>query len=303
MLRNFTIANQYKIMTFNFYKYFSRKRITMVAMAFLFTVCASAHYFPFQWGEKLTFTIHYKWGFSADVGTAAFELRESEYNNVPAYHIFADAKSNGFFDGIYKVRDTYESKFAMDDLRPLWFHRTAEEGNKYTAENEMICSDGGKTIHTKVVKSTRPPVDTIAHTEEVTRDLMNFYYYLRTMDLEKLEQNGEQYFLGLLDRNIIMVGVRVLRHEQKKISGIGKFNTVVVGFRMKSYKLDQVQDDGRFSIADSVGGEKDSIIMWLTEDENHRPVLFSAPVTIGSINGRLSAYEGLKYPLNSLTTK
>jgi hypothetical protein len=45
-------------------------------------------------------------------------------------------------------------------------------------------------------------------------------------------------------------------------------------------------------------GEK--IYMWFSDDQNRLPLYFSAPVTIGSINGRVSKITGVKYPITSL---
>ena len=46
-------------------------------------------------------------------------------------------------------------------------------------------------------------------------------------------------------------------------------------------------------------GEEDMMI-WVTDDENRIPVLFEAPILVGTASGRLKSYSGLKYPFSSL---
>ncbi len=43
---------------------------------------------------------------------------------------------------------------------------------------------------------------------------------------------------------------------------------------------------------------RDSI--WITDDENKIPVYIESPVRVGSINGYISGYKNLKYPVTSL---
>lgn len=39
--------------------------------------------------------------------------------------------------------------------------------------------------------------------------------------------------------------------------------------------------------------------IWVTDDLNKIPLLFEAPILVGRVQGRLSAYVNVKYPLTS----
>ena len=49
-------------------------------------------------------------------------------------------------------------------------------------------------------------------------------------------------------------------------------------------------------------GEEDMLI-WISDDENRLPVYFEAPLLVGAAAGRMSGYDGLKYPFTSLIKK
>ena len=38
-------------------------------------------------------------------------------------------------------------------------------------------------------------------------------------------------------------------------------------------------------------------MIWISDDENKVPVYFEAPILVGKASGRMSGYEGLKYPI------
>ena len=49
-------------------------------------------------------------------------------------------------------------------------------------------------------------------------------------------------------------------------------------------------------------GEEDMLI-WVSDDSNRLPVFFEAPLLVGTARGRMTGYEGLKYPFEALVEK
>lgn len=257
--------------------------------------------FPFQEGEHMEIIIHYKWGLNADIAKVNFTFSKVDNpGQEPFYHLYATGKTNGFFDGLFKVRDIYESKFSVKDLRPIYFHRDINEGG-YTAKNFYNWSSDGSVLHAKVDKKGKAPIDTVFTEKTQIRDLINLFYVIRAADFTKLEAGHTIYYTVALDRNIIDIGVRMIRKESKKIEDLGTFNTIKLGIKMKQRSRGTAtsDDDSRFSITSSLSDEKEKIFIWLSDDQNKLPLYFSSPVKVGSVNGRIISYEGLKYPVTS----
>ncbi len=80
---------------------------------------------------------------------------------------------------------------------------------------------------------------------------------------------------------------RFLGREVKKIRNMGKFRTL---------KFDcQLGTTEGYSFTDGT-----VFYIWITDDKNKIPVYIESPVRVGSINGYISGYKNLKYPVTSL---
>jgi Protein of unknown function (DUF3108). len=263
---------------------------------------------PFQDGENLKIVIHYKWGFNADI--AEMNLRTTEetlQNGKNVFHIQADASTYKFWDGFFKVRDVYESKF-YPDLKPYYFFRDISEGGHW-AKNWYDWNNGGKNLHAIVIKKGRPDRDTSYTDKVIIRDLINLICDFRACDIDAVIGGKKKTYVMAMDKDIIDVSVRFVKREEKNLGTLGKFNTIKLGIALspraknddegsQNFSLDygEVQNNGQTG---EVFYGKDKIFLWLTDDDNHMPVYFSAPVAVGSINGRVVKIEGNKYPLTS----
>ena len=281
-----------------------------LAIAALFPANAFSRDFPFAGGEEVTYVIHYKWGISADIGEFKVKTSEITESGAPAYHIVTDIATYRGWDTFFKVRDRYESKFRGDgQLTPLYFHRDVSEGS-FWAKNWFSWENGATTMHCKVDKKGYPHREFTFHEKTIIRDVMNLFYTTRAADLSGMEGGRRATYVICMDKDLVNVAVRVIKREEKKISGMGKFNTIKLGVSLNVRRTKGTEDNkenSRFSIdaSEAKSGEEgvfygeEKIFIWLSDDENRIPLYFSAPVAVGSINGRISSYGGLKYPLSS----
>ena len=84
---------------------------------------------PFKGGEKINFSMTYKWGaVNTEVASGLVTLDSLVYNGQPAYHMNFKVKSAAFFDVFFKMREDFHSWFTAKDLRPLKFTRDTYEG-------------------------------------------------------------------------------------------------------------------------------------------------------------------------------
>lgn len=263
--------------------------------------------YPFKGGEKAQIIIHYKWGTKADIGTVNLSLTEKCDTGKPYFHLRADIATYKFWDTFFKVRDVYESDFYTSDLTPFKASRDVHEGD-FWAKNKYSWSNGGKTLHAVVDKKTRPHRDTTFTENAVIRDLFNVIFAVRGLDVKRMMSGKVSRNIVAVDKDILDIRLKYVGREEKKIGDWGKFKTVKLAVSVSNLR-DGVNDEAsgnRFSVGADAASADDNvfhgdgkIFIWLTDDENHLPVFFTAPVAVGSINGRMANCSGLKYPLSS----
>jgi len=266
--------------------------------------------YPFKSGEKVQYIIHYKWGTKTDIGAVDVSLtKKEESGRKPYYYVRADIATYKFWDSFYKVRDLYESKFYVENLTPFYFHRDVNEG-EFWAKNHYYWSNGGKTLRAVVDKRNRPHRDTSFTCNAVIRDMFNLFFACRGYDVQKLLSGKVACYNVAIDKDLLDIRIKYVGKEVKKISDLGSFNALKFAVSVDAIKMDNDSEAGRskFSLdmaevdtkrEDNVFYGDGKIFFWLTDDENHIPIFFTAPVAVGSINGRVGKMSGLKYPLTS----
>ncbi|MBO7480210.1 MAG: DUF3108 domain-containing protein [Bacteroidales bacterium] len=274
-----------------------KKVLLSIALA-IFSTCifAQTTSLPFKAGEKIEVTLNYKWGIKADIATLSFNLQQASNNGTPCFHILLNAQTNKFFDSFFKVRDIYESKFETD-MDPVYFMRNVSEGG-FTARNEYTWSADKKTLYAKVEKSTMDrPVDTVFRNSETIRDIINLIYSIRTSDFKALKAGKPTSMLVAMDRNLTRVTYSYLRSETKQVE-LGTFNTICIAMTLKNLTKVNAADESKLTIPTG-SDSKNTIYIWLTDDENRVPVYLSIPISVGKLEIRTTGLDNLKYPLSS----
>ncbi|MBO7487216.1 MAG: DUF3108 domain-containing protein [Bacteroidales bacterium] len=274
------------------------KKVLLSITLAIFSTCifAQTTSLPFKAGEKIEVTLNYKWGIKADIATLSFNLQQASNNGTPCFHILLNAQTNKFFDSFFKVRDIYESKFETD-MDPVYFMRNVSEGG-FTARNEYTWSADKKTLYAKVEKSTMDrPVDTVFRNSETIRDIINLIYSIRTSDFKALKAGKPTSMLVAMDRNLTRVTYSYLRSETKQVE-LGTFNTICIAMTLKNLTKVNAADESKLTIPTG-SDSKNTIYIWLTDDDNRVPVYLSIPISVGKLEIRTTGLDNLKYPLSS----
>lgn len=240
----------------------------------------------FQDGERLTFTVHYKWGIiNSDVGKGYFRIDSTQYKGQPVFHCSAGGRSAQFYDVFFKVREDFQSWMTMDGLKPLKFFRNTYEGG-YTAQNtySFDWTPGREQIHAAIITSKRGSYSKRIPLDDCTLDLPSLICVMRNIDLMQVQQEVRYPMTLAVNDSSFSLHFTYLGQETKK-AGPGRI-------RCKKFAV-QVVAGEVFS------GEAD-MYLWLSDDENRLPVWFKAPIRVGEVQGRLTGYSGLKHPFNSL---
>ena len=256
---------------------------------------ARAQELPFADGEALKYTIHYKYGINADL--ASLTLKGVQEGGD--YHVTAHINTFRFWDSFYKMRDRYETTFSLTpDLRPRTAMRDVSEGN-YWAKCNYTWSNDAAEVRAVIDKRNRPHRDTVLREDGVIRDAFGMIYACRAFDYARLERGERIQGIVAMDRTIYRVTVRFAGREKKKVEG-KTWNTLKLGISLSVSGADQGEGNTAVSIGDTAddlaGGEK--MWFWLSDDDNHLPVFFSASLKVGAVQGRLKEVSGNKYPLS-----
>jgi hypothetical protein len=218
-----------------------------------FTAPRAAPRHPFAPGERLTYEVRFG---PLKVGTGTMEVRGIEQvRGRPAYHTVFRVEGG---TSLYKVDDTFESWFAVDDLSSLRYHQDQNEGSKERQRRYEIFPERALYDEMTDDKPAQPSVDT-------PLDDGSFIYYMRTMSLEVgMTYLFDRYFKP--DRN--PVRIKALRRERVTVPA-GTFNAIVVQPLIKA--------KGIFS----EGGNAE---VWFSDDSRRLMLQMRSNLSFGSLN-------------------
>lgn len=238
---------------------------------------------PYIPGESLTYVVNYKWGaINTDVGEAVTSL--SYIDSLGLFHSVITGKTYKFYDIIFKVREHFESKFYDEDpIRPHYFYRKTQEG-RYRIQNTFHFDRDTNLIRATVQKYDRVPVDTLLTGTGNTLDIPALFYRVRTMDVDSVAEGVKYPISFAIDDDVYNFYFILVGKEEKKVRGLGTFNTLKFAVKL---------------VAGSVFTGEDDMFIWVTDDENKVPLLFESPIIVGRVQGRLVEYSNLKGPLTS----
>ncbi|MFZ9002848.1 MAG: DUF3108 domain-containing protein [Robiginitalea sp.] len=228
----------------------------------------------FKPGEWLKFRIHYG---ILNASYATLHLTKDTIEDVPVYHVVGKGKTTGFASIFFKVDDTYESYFGIEDGRPYRFIRKISEGG-YTRDAEINFDYKGKVAHYHNKKKQEKMNFDIGGT---VHDLISAFYFLRnTYEVEDLVV-GKSIDLDVLfdDDGIFRFRLKYLGKEVLKT----KYGSV------ECLKFRPFVQSGR------VFKEEESLSLWVSNDRNKIPIRIQADLMVGSIKADLDGYNSLKY--------
>ena len=237
----------------------------------------------FKSGEKLVFTIHYKWGLiNADVAQATLKLDSTVLNGKKCYHGSLKGKTQKIYEQVFKLKEDFDCWFTCDDFKPMKFTRDCQEGNYWCTNLYTYKSDH---IDAKINNSRKGEFNVSLPKDDCTYDIAMMLYLLRSMDASKLKAGGRYPMTYACDHHIRNIYFRYFGVENVKVSGKGMVRCHKFGFEMPN--------------GEAFDGES-SLYAWLTDDENRIPVSFIAPLKIGQVRGRLYESSGLRHPFSSI---
>jgi len=244
---------------------------------------------PYSPGEKLEFSISYNWhAVQTDVAKADLKLGQETLNGEKVWHSSLGVQTAPFFDVFFKIREKFDSWFALKGVDPRQFHRDSREGD-YHAINRYKYDRKAGVIH-----ATLDYRDQGAYTVEIpygncTYDVTTLFYFARQMDYTNLKKGNVYRISMAIDEKVSTVNLTYHGQENKYIKGIGTVATRKFGLSVN--KGGEVFESGQ------------EVILWFSDDDNRIPVAFMAPLKVGAMNGRLRTYAGLAHPFDAFVSE
>ncbi|MFB3389961.1 DUF3108 domain-containing protein [Flavobacterium sp. LAR06] len=231
----------------------------------------------FGTGEFFKFRIHYG---IVNAGYATLEIKDATINNKKVHHAVGKGYTTGMSKFFFKVEDLYESYFDKETGSPYRYIRKIDEGG-YTKNQEGIFNQAENRVLVKDYK--RKSEKTIITTDNV-QDIISSFYYLRNHpNIDKLK-SGEAITIDMFFDDEI---------TKFKLKYIGRQDITTKFGTVSTMVFKPMVQTGR------VFKEKESVTLWITDDDNKVPIRIKADLAVGSLKADLDEYKGLKNPFKA----
>lgn len=218
----------------------------------------------FSVGEHLEYSA--KFGF-LNLGTMTLEVKDTvTYDSMDCYLFFSVLFSNPSLRIFFSLNDTIEVYAKRQDLLPLFYEKKVNEGDYHHHSKINFDHDSLSVIYDDSLRF---------ELFEESRDLLTFWYYLRTIPLIV----GDTIAINIHEsKENYKVACFVSKKEAIK-TYVGTFNTILVEPR--------TEGKGMFSA-------KGGMQIWYSDDELRYPVQIRTKMNFGSILFKLKGVKKLK---------
>lgn len=246
----------------------------LVALLLIFSFSVQAQKKAFKDGEWFKFRVSYSGFLSA--GYATLQVDNAILNGREVYHIRGYGRNTGLSRIFFKVEDIYETYIDKQKDIPYRFIRDINEGGH--TRDIVIDFDHTKNLalvhdRKRNTKNTHPFPDGV-------QDMLSTFYYLRnhvdTRNIKPGDYTDVDMFYG--DESF-KFRLKFLRRETIRTK-FGRIQTLV--FR-------PYVESGR------VFKERESLTVWISDDDNKVPLRIVADLAVGSLRAELDEYKGLKH--------
>ncbi|MCB0456334.1 MAG: DUF3108 domain-containing protein [Flavobacteriaceae bacterium] len=223
-------------------------------------------------GEWFKFRVHY--GF-VTAGYATLEVNNAILNGKEVFHIKGEGRTIGVSKWFFNVEDYYQSYIDKQKDVPYRFIRKIDEGG-YTKDIQIDFNrNTGKALVINKEKNTQ---DWVTFNKDA-QDMVSAFYYLRNkIDASKIEVGHTVDMDMFFDKESYRFRLKFLGRETLRTK-FGKISTL---------KFRPYVEAGR------VFKEKESLTVWVTDDDNKIPLLIKADLAVGSLKATLIEFKGLQ---------
>ena len=230
-------------------------------------------------GETIKYVVHYG---LINGGEATVETGGSleRVNDRPCYKATVSGRTTGSFDFFLRIRDQWRAYIDTASILPLRAQRDIAEKNY--RKKETVDFDHLRDLADVQNHDKEHPTRTSVKVANNTLELVSGFYYLRTINFDRMRVGDVVRMPGYFDGDNFMLEVIYKGREiiETKAGDVRAFKLVPKLPNNKLFK-----------------GEN-AISVYLSDDRNKIPVLFQAEMFVGTVKVDMVRYQGLKWRLN-----
>ena len=187
-----------------------------------------------------------------------------------------EGKTVGISNWFFKVEDNYQSYIDKEKDIPYRFIRKIDEGG----HTKDIQIDFDHTDHLATVFNKKHDTKEVLSFPQDAQDMVSSFYYLRNRLVTDSIEEGQFIDMNMFfDKENYKFRLKFLGRETLK-TNFGKVRCLI--FRP-------------YVQAGRVFKERESLTVWVTDDENKMPILVKADLAVGSLKATLTQYKGLRH--------
>ena len=235
-------------------------------------------------GETLECVFYFNWRMLwVRAGGAKLIIRDTVYNNCKAQYMSLLSSTNEKADAFFKMRDTLTTIFTPGSVRPLYYRKSSIQGrHKYLNEVKYdYLPDGRVNLHQQYKRDGQLRVLRTDTCTAAVFDMMSLLAYARTFDYSGFKP-GQRISYP------VATGKRV-----EKQSLIYRGTTKITANDNLTYECIEIS----LVAAGENNAERTIVNFFITNDDNHLPILLDLALNFGTAKARLSRRAGLLYPL------
>ncbi len=256
-------------------------KFDIILILFLFSNLVIYSQNAFQNNEELTFNLYYNSAMTGNITagsiTSKIKFGTNPHTNELCYHIVLDGSTKGAFRWFYKAHDVYESYINKETLLPEYYSERKQEGS-YTVNMDVIFNQESGDIQT--INNKNNDIRNYSTSFKV-QDLLSTLYYIRTWDFKDIKVNQDFNINLFMDDSVYNIKFVFTGYETIKTK-FGKVRTMKF--------VPHVVTGGVF-------GEETPMIVYVSDDNNHLPVLAEGKLMIGKARIELIEHKGTTHPL------
>ncbi len=243
----------------------------------------------FQHGETAKFNIYFNWGFIwIHAGEVRFSVQTQKLDGKKVYSLKVVGVTIKSFEKMYSIRDTFEALVDTVHISPIRYREAKHEGNYYAKTNYVYNKKrDSSSVYMDFTRKKRQWKDTIQIARNVA-DLITTCYRIRNLDINRLAINQTIPFPMLFDSEIFDLGLTYQGKEKIELRNGKKYHA-----RKFTPKL----------ITGDLFKKDEDMTIYVSDDENHIPLLIEAKIKVGYIKAVLAEVKNTKTPMKSLILK
>ena len=186
---------------------------------------------------------------------------------------------------MYTIRDTFSSHVDTKYILPVDYREAKHEDSYYCDKryNYFRHSDSTK-VFMDFVRNTKHWKDTMT-VDHQAYDLITTCYKFRNIDASTIGKNDIVGFHMLFDSEVYKLGLKFCGKETIKLRNGKKYKALKFVPKLITGDLFKHEDD---------------MVIYVSDDNNHVPLLINAKIKVGSIKAMLDDVKNTKFPMTSL---